>query len=290
MYILLKTFSRFSTWLGPSGWRFFGSGIGSLIWWFLPSARRKILLDNLTQSLQIDVTEARKLARENCRHMGIMVMETMASPKLKRQNISDWVTLEGKEHLDEALSYNKGALLVTGHIGNWEWLGGALALHGYPMIAVMTNQHNPGFNRMIIELRTGMDMIVNSRTDVRDMVRRLKDGKFIGLLMDQYAPQSTIKAEFFGRETTCQPGAAVLGRMQNAPIVPVFIHREANGKHRIMAHPVRFVSQEKEKDIALQEITQDLMTVIEAHIRAYPTEWFWLHNRWKTVGRARTTG
>ena len=290
MYVLLKTFSRFSTWLGPRGWRLWGSGIGLLIWWFLPTARRKILLDNLTQSLEIDESKARELAKENCRNMGIMAMEVMASPKLTRENIAEWVIFEGKEHLDEALSYGRGALLVTGHNGNWEWLGGALALEGYPMIAVMTDQHNSGFNRMMIELRTGMDMIVNSRTDVREMVRRLKDRKFIGLLMDQYAPQSTIKAEFFGRETTCQPGAAVLGRMQNAPIVPVFIHREANGKHRIVAHPVRFVSQEKEKDVALQETTQDLMKAIETHIRAYPAEWFWLHNRWKTVGRARTTG
>lgn len=290
MYVLLKTFSRFSTWLGPRGWRLWGSGIGLLIWWFLPTARRKILLDNLTQSLKIDEIKARELAKANCRHMGIMVMEVMASPKLTRENIEEWFIFEGKEHLDEALSYGRGALLATGHNGNWEWLGGALALKGYPMIAVMTDQHNSGFNRMMIELRTGMDMIVNSRTDVREMVRRLKDRKFIGLLMDQYAPQSTIKAEFFGRETTCQPGAAVLGRMQNAPIVPVFIHREANGKHRIVAHPVRFVSQEKEKDVALQETTQDLMKAIETHIRAYPAEWFWLHNRWKTVGRARTTG
>ena len=290
MYFLMKKASQFASWMGPRGWRMWGTFFGTLLWWFLPAARRKILLDNLTQSLHLSEIETRKLAKENCINMGILLMEALALPKLNPQNVREWISMEGEEHLKEAFAEERGIIIATGHHGNWEWLGAGLALYGYPTVAVMTPQHNKAANQIIMDLRGGAQMILAMRADVRDMVRHLKAKRGVGLLMDQYAPQSTIRAEFFGRETQCQPGAAVLARMQKAPIVPIFIHRLPNGRHHITVHPMMHIDEAKGKEDAQIEITRELMKIIEDHIRKYPAEWFWLHDRWKIVGRARKTG
>ena len=289
MYSILKKLSAFATWMGPRGWRFWGGGFGTLLWWFLPKKRRSIMLDNLMTSLQIDEKNARHLAKVNCQNMGILIMEALALPKLTPENVSEWISIEGKEHLEEALAMNRGVIIATAHQGNWEWLGGGLALYGYPLVAVMTPQHNQEINQLIMDLRGGANMILAMRAEVRDMVRHLKEGRAVGLLMDQYAPQSDIRVSFFGRETSCQPGPAVLARLQKAPIVPIFIHRLPNGKHHITVYPLKVVDQEKERHLAQEEITRELMGIIEAYIRKHPEEWFWLHNRWKLVGRERTT-
>lgn len=290
MYTLLKKASQFASWMGPRGWRLWGTFFGTLLWWFLPAARRKILLDNLEKSLHLGEKETRKLAKENCINMGIILMEALALPKLNPDNVRDWISMEGEEHLTAAFAEDRGVIVATGHLGNWEWLGSGLALYGYPTVAVMTPQHNQAVNQMIVELREGSNMILTKRADVREMVRHLKAKRGVGLLMDQYAPQSTIRAHFFGRETQCQPGAAVLSRMQNAPVVPIFIHRLPNGRHHATVHPPMHIDETLGKEEAQIEMTKALMKLIENHIRLHPTEWFWLHDRWKLVGRARKTG
>lgn len=289
MYFLLRSLSKFSAWMGPRGWKCWGTMLGLLLWWFLPSQRRVVLLDNIRIALKLNEKEARKLAKANCCNMGILVMEALALPKLNPENVREWFEVEGEEHLQDALNEGKGVIFATAHLGNWEWLGAAIALLGYPIVAVMTPQHNQAINDFIKELRSGAGMILNMRADVRDMVRHLKAGHMVGLLIDQYAPQSTIELDFFWRKTRCQPGAAVLARMQKAPIVPGFIHRLPDGRHRIKFYPVLHINEEQEKQIAQVEITEKLIRLTENEIRMHPAEWFWLHDRWKSAGRARRT-
>lgn len=289
MYFCMKKISQFASWMGPRGWRLWGTFLGTLLWWFLPSARRSVLLDNLKISLGIDDKKARQLGKENCINMGLLMVEALALPKLTPENIRDWISIEGEEHLKEAMVEGKGVLIATAHQGNWEWMGAALALYGYPLVAVMTPQHNQAANDFIKDLRSGAHMILAMRAEVRDMIRHLKAGHMVGLLMDQFAPQSEIEVEFFGRKTKCQPGTAVLARLQGAPIVPGFIHRLPNGRHHLTIYPVMHIDSTKDKHEAQWELTRDLMKIIEDYIRAHPAEWFWLHDRWKTAGRARRT-
>lgn len=289
MYFLLRSLSKFSSWMGPRGWKCWGTVFGTLLWWFLPSQRRTVLLDNIRIALKMNEKATRQLARENCCNMGILILEALAMPKLNKDNVREWFQIEGEEYLQEALSEGRGIIFATAHLGNWEWLGAALGLLGYPIVAVMTPQHNQAVNNFIMELRSGAGMILNMRADVRDMVRHLKAGHMVGLLIDQYAPQSTIELEFFWRKTRCQPGAAVLGRMQKAPIVPGFIHRRPDGKHQIKFYPVMHIDETQEKNEAQVAITETLIRITENEIRLHPAEWFWLHDRWKTVGRERRT-
>jgi KDO2-lipid IV(A) lauroyltransferase len=77
-------------------------------------------------------------------------------------------------------------------------------------------------------------------------------------------------------------GAAALGRLNNAPIVPAFITANPDGTHTAIIHPYVIVEKTADRGEDIRITTQHLTQIIENHIKQHPHEWFWLHNRWKT--------
>jgi len=200
------------------------------------------------------------------------------------------VKIVGEEHIVEALSHGRGAILATAHSGNWELMGAALALNGYPIVGVAQRQTNRAMDRFINEYRTITGMHITYKTGIREMISLLGEGKIIGLIMDQDAKQQGIFIEFFGRLASTPSGTAALARMKDAPIMPTFITENADGTHTLIVHPLVWINKTADRDYDLQVTTQQLGRIIEQHIRTYPHEWFWLHNRWKTRPPAERKG
>lgn len=281
-YYLVIFFSRLICFLPTAVRRFLGKGLGELCWLVVPTKRRKLAIDNLKRSLEIDEQAARKVAKKSVTRFGDMFLEVLCVPKYNPDNVSEYVELTGAENLAKALAYGRGAVLATAHTGNWELLGASLAMHGFPLVAVVQKQTNAAMDRFINEYRTMAGMHVTYKTGVLEMVRLLGQGKIIGLLMDQDAHEEGVFVDFFGRKASTPQGVAALARMKNAPIVPAFITQKPDGTHQaIIGEPV-WVQKTKERDRDVHSTTQQLTTIIENHIRLYPHEWFWLHNRWKT--------
>ena len=101
-----------------------------------------------------------------------------------------WIKAEGK-----------GCILAATHCGNWEMEGAALALYGYPLLSVAMKQNNEEFDRFLCEYRSMPGQTVEYKTGVRDMLRRLKEGYFVGLLCDQDPGDTGILSDFFGEKT-----------------------------------------------------------------------------------------
>ena len=76
---------------------------------------------------------------------------------------------------------------------------------------------------------------------------------------------------------------AALARFRNAPIFPAFIMQKADGRHRLIIKKPIFVERTKNKAADIRRTTQQLMDMLEAHVRCRPEEWFWLHDRWKSI-------
>jgi KDO2-lipid IV(A) lauroyltransferase len=137
-------------------------------------------------------------------------------------------------------------------------------------------------DRFINEYRTMAGMHVTYKTGVREMITMLGKGMIIGLLMDQDAGSNGIFVNFFGRLASTPQGSAALARLKNAPIVPAFITENSDGTHTAILHPIRWVDKTEDRDQDIWRTTNELTQIIENHIRKYPHEWFWLHDRWKT--------
>ncbi|XFO68112.1 Phosphatidylinositol mannoside acyltransferase [Sporomusa silvacetica DSM 10669] len=283
LYYLVKIVSRFVCILPRALRRNLGMVIGRLCWPLVSKKRRKMAIDNISRSLGITEEQAETIAKSSGIRLGPMFMEVLHMPRLNKDNINKYVTLIGSEHLEAALTMGRGAVLATAHSGNWELLGAALAMHGFPLVAVVQRQTNAAMDTFINEYRTKAGMHVTYKQGVREMVKLMGLGKIIGLLMDQDNHSEGVFVEFFGRMASTPQGAAALARLNNAPIVPAFITENPDGTHIAILHPPVLVTKTDDRAEDIRNTTQHLTRIIEQHIRQHPQEWFWLHNRWKTA-------
>ncbi|MBP2638912.1 MAG: lpxL 1 [Firmicutes bacterium] len=283
LYCLVKIISRLVCNMPRALRRNLGRLIGRLCWPLVPAKRRKMSIDNISRAFSIPGEEAAAIAKASGVRFGPMFMEVLHMPRLNKENINQYVTLEGREHLEAALAMGRGAVLATAHSGNWEVLGASLAMHGFPLVAVVQRQTNAAMDRFINEYRTKAGMHVTYKQGVREMVKLMGAGKIVGLLMDQDNHSNGVFVEFFGRLASTPQGAAALARINDAPIVPAFITENPDGSHNAIIHPPVFVEKTEDRTEDIRRTTQILTGIVEAHIRQHPEEWFWLHNRWKTA-------
>jgi len=280
LYKIVKIMSSIVSMLPRAVWQTIGKILGEVCWLLVPSKRKTMALENIMRSLSLDKMEALRIAKKSTTRFGKMFMEVLYMPKLNKDNIKQYVHIENPEYLTEALAHGKGAVLATAHSGNWELLGAALAMYGFPLVAVVQKQTNADMDQFINENRTKAGMHITYKTGVRDMIRMLGEGRIIGLLMDQDAHDGVF-VKFFDRLASTPPGAAALARMKEAPIVPAFITENADGSHTGILHPPVWVQKTSSREEDILVTTEQLTSIIEQHIRKVPHEWFWLHNRWK---------
>jgi len=118
----------------------------------------------------------------------------------------------------------------------------------------------------------------------REMFRMIGEGWIIGLLSDQDPSlRDGVIVDFFGQKTNAFTGAAAIARRCEVPIFPVFMHREPSGHHILTVEPGIFVEKTDDRAADVRRVTQTINTRIEEWIRKYPEEWFWLHDRWKSL-------
>ena len=105
--------------------------------------------------------EAEQLINKLFKNLGRSVMEVLYMPNLTKSFINKHIEMRGVEHLEKAIAEDKGVIVLTGHVGNWEWMGAAMAAHGYPSTTIVKKQPNAQFTRLMNEYRemVGLDGI-----------------------------------------------------------------------------------------------------------------------------------
>lgn len=285
-YTLLKGLGWITVHLSPDGAASMGQWLGNLFWALVPPKRKKLAVANILRAgITKDRKEAERIAKASSVRFGPLAVSMFRFPLLKPSNIQDYVEIEGKEKLDKILASGKGCILAATHCGNWEIEGAALALYGYPLLSVAMKQKNKEFDRFLCEYRSMPGQTVEYKTGVRDMLRRLKEGYFVGLLCDQDPGDTGILSEFLGQKTLTPTGPAHFSLLCNLPVMTALIHEDKRGHYRIIIDEPIEAPEELKKKEAIQYITDEINQRLEKWIRKYPEEWFWLHNRWKWTDR-----
>lgn len=280
-YQLMKILSRIVCRCPAAGF-VLGRLMGQIAYLAVNARRRRVAEDSIRRSLGVDNATARRIFKRSMTRFGPMLMEVLSLPRLCRQGVTGRVRFQGMENLAAALAEGKGVVLATAHAGNWELQGAALAQAGFPLAVVVQRQKNAAMDQFINEYRALAGMRVLYKQQVLEMVRALRDGMVLGLLMDQDAHRDGVFVDFFGRPASTPAGAAVLARLTGAPIVPSFITSHGYGAHTVIVHPPLHVVKTADKDADIFRVTQHLTKIIEEHVRQHPEEWFWAHYRWKT--------
>ena len=256
-------------------------------WPFLPRRRKDMARDNIMRCLKVDTEEAERISKASAVQWGDLLFEVLRFPVLKK-TMKEHVKIEGLHYLTDYINSpdrnGKGAVIATCHSDNWELMGGAFAQYGISLVGVAKKQKSGGFDRFINEYRTLIGMHITYKTGVREMFDMLGEGWFIGLIMDQDTNRHDgVIVNFFNEPTNYMPGAASMSRFKNVPIFPAFMHRNEDGTHTLTVQPPLYVTKTKDKREDIKRTTQQLALLTEEHIRKYPEEWFWLHDRWKSM-------
>ena len=282
-YYLLKAISAIVCLLPRGFTEVLGLGLGNFAWLVIPRKRKVLAHDQIVACLGVTEKEAERIAKASVVRFGPMLFEVLRFPVIKKDPQA-YVRIEGLEKLQQGMAEGRGAVIASAHSGNWELMGGAFAMAGIPLVGVAMKQKSSGSDRFINEYRTLIGMHITYKTGVREMFDMLKKGWAIGLIMDQDTNRHDgLVLDFFGQPTNCTPGAASMARFQDVPIFTSFMHRDAQGRHTLFVEGPFHVEKTKDKREDVRQMTQFLTHEIEKHVRRYPEEWFWLHDRWKSI-------
>lgn len=179
-----------------------------------------------------------------------------------------------------------GIIIITAHFSNWELAAQFLPKNGYPMTAIGRRGNNElienNFTTPFRE-RYGNKNIYKEQA-ILNIIQTLKENKIVGLLIDQKAGgKSSIKVKFFGHDADTTNSIAVLKLKYNPLVIPIFMPRTENGKYTpIIIEPIEYIAnEESNKAKKVEKMTQEYNDILEEVIKAYPEQWFWMHNRWR---------
>lgn len=191
---------------------------------------------------------------------------------------------EERALLDAAVARGKGLLFVSGHVGNWELLARRIAATGHPSATIAKESNDPRLTGLVERLRaSGKVQTIwrGSAGAAREMLRHLKRGGMLGILIDQDTKVQGLFVEFFGKPAFTPRGGSDLALRGGAAVIVGTIHRKPEGGHRVRLQEVT-VDPSLEGEAAALAVTQGCTRLLEQEIRAHPEEWVWMHQRWKT--------
>jgi KDO2-lipid IV(A) lauroyltransferase len=263
---------RFGVWAGAA--------IGFIGYFLLRRERNRTLLHLTSAYPDKGKLWIRRTAQRCFIHLGKSVLETMLITPKRLDRIID---VRGGENLQAAMQQGKGAVFVTGHIGNWEMMGHAVSSR-YPLSVVAAPLEPEPVNDMIVGLRArmGVRTILRGRPGAsRELIRVFKENRILGILIDQDTDVESAFVDFMGRPAWTPTAAASMALKFGAPVVYGYIHRNRDNRHTVTIEgPLDMVrTGDLEKDIVLN--TAMLTKKIEASIRRDPEQWVWMHRRWR---------
>lgn len=234
--------------------------------------RGQIKSDGIVRPVEgYDPTKAEeKIIRRSYRNMARTVGHAFWTCRhaLERVKVAGEMSASGKKFLAE----NRPAVTVSGHIGCWEILSQLALLEGHRMMSVAKDIGTDGMTRLLMKARTSIGQeIVHADGAFRPLMQGLKDGKSLGLLVDQLVKPKDggIWVRFFGRPIPVSAAPAFFSAKGKAPIVVAWSRPLKDGRYR--CEIIATYKAEAARDI--RWMTQRCILDLERVIRRHPSAW-----------------
>ena len=279
----VSTFGAFVRLLPVGIALFLGRLIGMLAYYF--DTRHKTLAYANLKMVFADSkspAEIKRITKQLFRNYGQNFIDLFRMPLVNPENFHKLITVEGIENLSGGLQQGKGAIMLAMHFGSWELASLSCAMLRLPYkVMVKPQTRYSRLDELLNWYRSCGGYVVLSRgMGTRDFVRSLQNNEVIGMVVDQ-GGRDGVLVPFFGRNASMSVGAIRMGLKWGVPICFSIIHREANGRHKMIVHkPLELTSTgNPERDIPenLKKITR----IMENYIRQYPSEYMWFYKIWK---------
>lgn len=256
--------------------------------------RRRVVRENLRAALgeELPPRELEALERGCYAEYGRIVSEIVASDRIVREK-EERFDLRGLEHMDETRRSGAGALILSGHIGNFVVGAHFLATLGIPMTFIAKKIANRYVNREIEEVygRHGSAVIGvrgfrNDPEAGAKVFRAMKQGRLVVALVDQDAGPEGTRTTFFGLPTYLPGGPVALACRAGVAVATGFSTREGKRIRVDIEPPIDYSSAASLKE-AVSIVLDEYSRRLEEKVRKHPEQYFWFHKKWKALPEIR---
>jgi KDO2-lipid IV(A) lauroyltransferase len=201
-----------------------------------------------------------------------------------REQFAGMVDVVGEEHLRAAYDKGKGVVCLTLHTGSWELAAIMPPVMGYETSAVSKAMSNPKIDKLIVNAREnrGMKNIPRGKS-YQKLIDVLKRGECLIIMIDQDTQVKGVFVDFFGRKAYTPDGAARIALETQSPVVMAYMKRIGKNRHQYTILPEIPLVNTGNVERDLFENTRIYTQMIENVIREIPSQWVWMHERWKTT-------
>ncbi len=282
---LLYKIGQFIVNVLPLGWAYgFASILSDLQYTFSPEDRRNVR-SNIRVILNTEKVDEH-LVREVFRNFGRYLVDFFRMARyLNADYIRTQIKGDGTGAVQEVLKRGKGAIIITGHIGNWELGGVLMSKLGFPILAVALPHKNKAVNQLFNSQRDQSGMpVVTPSVAVRRCLEMLRANQSIALVADRDFGMHGLEMEFLGRKTLLPKGPAVLSLKTGAGIVPTFLIRNPDNTFTMSfaqpVYPPYIDDQTTVSDDILKGMINQYIKAIEDKIRQHPSQWLMFREFW----------
>ncbi len=258
--------------------------LGRLLWRRYHRGRKRAL-DNLRASFpEKSVEWIWQTGRRSFEHIVMLTIDILFTPRLvKKNNWRDYSCFKTAEKAKWLMQEGNGMIMVAGHYSNFEIMGYMLGLFGFNVYSIARPLDNKYINRYLydVRLRAGQK-IIDKKGAAEIMTDILSSGATVCFIVDQDAGRKGIFVDFFGRQASTYKSIGLLAITSNIPLGVAYSRRVDNRFYfEIGINRVIMPEEWADKDDPLEWVTAEYTKAIEKFVREDPSQYWWLHRRWK---------
>ena len=279
MYILLKIVSLAFKIFPRSFALLVGRALGSFFYYFIP-LRKSIAMKNLDIAFpDWDFNKKKSLLHSCYCHYGMVLADFFRLPKVTQKQDKTIVHIPS-ESLG-LFKQNHGGIILSGHIGNWEYIGPSLGINNIKCAGIAQIQRNSTSNQFFNELRGSDNVkVIPADGGSEIMIQTILDGHYLGLISDQNAGEKGTQAQFFNKSVSVPKGAAAFHMKTNSPILVGFCILCGDYSYHLSFQELDVQGLPEKSNEIIVEINQRYSKLLEEAVREYPQQYFWFHRKW----------
>ena len=255
---------------------FIGRILGLFIYYCIP-IRKKIALINIKENLSnLNDKEQLSILKETYKHFGMVLIDFLRCKKLNKKNINKLVSID--EKTTKILTKNPGSIIITGHLGNWEYFLPIFGLNNYNFSIVAQPIKNKYLNKYFLKIRTSKNVeIIFKNEGTKKMHSALNNNYFLGLASDQNAGKKGEKVKFLNIEASIPKGAAIFHMKTKKPIILAYCTMDKNYNYNFKARLLDTSNIDLEKEDAIHTINSIFTDNLGKMIKHNANQYFWFH-------------
>lgn len=233
---------------------------------------------------ELSQAQIKSLAKQNFVMITKNAGEILLATRIRSEaDLNDILTIHGYENFEQAKAKGKGVIFLTCHLGAFDLQITVMSLKGLRPLIIGTPLKNKYLNELLWKQRNAHGAIAVERgKEMFRLLKELKSGGSLAILIDQDTKVKSRFVNFFGRPAATPVGAAIFAMKTGASIVPTYIYLGKDNRQHMHFLPLIETVSTGDEEHDMVANTQNYSNFIEEIIKKHPEQWVWMHERWKT--------